>query len=85
MIRFLAVLCVTAATALGEDEQLNPPAVEPQPVPLQFSGGPSLVAVAYDPNALTGLDENVEVTPRMVDALVRTVTGKNTAVERTLL
>ncbi len=71
---------------LGEPEQANPPAqvnpptAEPQgpPVPqapVARPTGRSLVAVAHDPRAMEGFDENAAVTRRMVDALARTVTG----------
>lgn len=60
---------------LGEPAQVNPPAAEPPPPPVAQPTGRSLVAIAQDPRAMEGYDENPAVTRRMVDALVRTATG----------
>lgn len=56
--------------------QVNPPQVVP-PAPVARATGRSLVAVARDSQAMNGYEENPAVTRRMVDALVRTVTGRN--------
>ncbi len=60
---------------LGEPAQVNPPNAEPPPPPVAQPTGRSLVAIAQDPRAMQGYDENPAVTRRMVDALVRTATG----------
>lgn len=63
------------AQSLAEEPQLNPPPPEPPPPPVAQRTGRSLVAIAHDLNAMDGYEENAAVTRRMVDALVRTVTG----------
>jgi hypothetical protein len=76
---FLAV--IVCASGLFAEEQLNPPVLDPPPVeqpslppkPL----APSVVAFARDERALSGFDEDRTVTREMVDALVRTMTGKS--------
>jgi hypothetical protein len=80
VIRTLAALILCAGSVCGED-QLNPPAVELQPPPVPTPVGPSLVAMASDPRALEGFEENPAITRAMVDALVRTMTGKPTTAE----
>ena len=82
MIRFLTVVLATLGIGvlLGEPAQVNPPAVEPlgppaPQAPVARPTGRSLVAIAHDPHAMDGYDENAAVTRRMVDALARTVTG----------
>ncbi len=78
------------AQLLAEEPQVNPPATAPAPAdpsvaapppviapvaPVAQPTGRSLVAIAHDPRAMDGFDENPGVTRQMVDALVRTVTG----------
>jgi hypothetical protein len=63
------------AQPLAAEPQVNPPPAEPPPPPVAQPTGRSLVAIAQDPRAMEGYDENPAVTRRMVDALVRTVTG----------
>ncbi len=63
------------ARSLAEEPQVNPPPAEPPPPPIAQPTGRSLVAIAHDLRAMDGYDENPAVTRRMVDALVRTVTG----------
>ena len=63
------------ARAFAEEPQVNPPQAEPPPPPIAQPTGRSLVAIAHDLRAMDGYDENPAVTRRMVDALVRTVTG----------
>ena len=82
MIRSLTVVLATLAVSvlLGEPAQVNPPAAEPlgppaPQAPVARPTGRSLVAIAGDPRAMEGFDENAAVTRRMVDALARTVTG----------
>lgn len=73
MIRFLAAIAIFVGT-LTAQEQLNPPIVvqaAPQPT------GPSLVAFAQNSAAMRDFDEDPAVTRTMVDALIRTVTGKS--------
>ena len=73
MIRFLAAIAIFVGT-LTAQEQLNPPIVvqaAPQPA------GPSLVAFAQNSAAMRDFDEDPAVTRTMVDALIRTVTGKS--------
>ena len=65
------------ARALAEEPQVNPPPPEPPPPPIAQPTGRSLVAIAHDLRAMDGYDENAAVTGRMVDALVRTVTGSD--------
>jgi hypothetical protein len=79
VIRLPLILAATLglAHAHAEEQQVNPPPAEPvvQPPPVAQPTGRSLVAIAQDPRAMEGYDENAAVTRRMVDALVRTVTG----------
>ena len=73
MIRFLAAIAIFVGT-LTAQEQLNPPIVvqaAPQPA------GPSVVAFAQNSAAMRDFDEDPAVTRTMVDALIRTVTGKS--------
>jgi hypothetical protein len=80
-------LILAAALGLAQsfagEPQVNPPPAEPPPAPAQPAPpvaqptGRSLVAIARDFRAMDGYDENPAVTRRMVDALVRTVTGTN--------
>ena len=68
------------ARALADEPQVNPPPSEPPPPPpppVAQPTGRSLVAIAHDLRAMEGYDENAAVTARMVDALVRTVTGSD--------
>jgi len=75
---FLAVTLGLVRT-LAEEPQINPPQTTPPPPPVAQPTGRSLVAIAQDPRAMEGYDENAAVTRRMVDALVRTVTGNESA------
>ncbi|MEO6785785.1 MAG: DUF362 domain-containing protein [Chthoniobacteraceae bacterium] len=77
MIRLPLILAAALGLvrALAEEPQLNPPPPEPPPPPIAQPTGRSLVAIAQDPHAMDGYDENASVTRRMVDALARTVTG----------
>jgi uncharacterized protein (DUF362 family) len=71
------VACLSATALAGETPQVNPPVVPPDAPPAavpEFER--SLVAVASDPRAMDGFDENPSVTRHMVDAVVRTVTGQ---------
>ena len=77
MLPYFAVLAAAwgGGLLLGEPAQVNPPNPEPPPPPVAQPTGRSLVAIAQDPQAMEGYDEDAAVTRRMVDALVRTVTG----------
>ena len=78
MTRLLTALIAALAggALLAEPEQINPPPTTP-PVPVAQPTGRSVVAFAADPRAMDGLDENAGVTGRMVDALIRTITGRS--------
>ena len=67
-----------ANPAQPDPPQANPPLAGPPrpPPPVAQPTGRSLVAYAHDPRAMDGFDENPATTRRMVDALVRTVTGR---------
>jgi len=56
---------------------VNPAPAGPPPPPVARATGRSLVAVARDPRAMDGLAENPAVTRQMVNALVRTFTGRS--------
>jgi hypothetical protein len=62
------------AHSLAEEPQVNPPPAAPPP-PVAQPTGRSLVAIAQDPRAMDSYEEDAAVTRRMVDALVRTVSG----------
>jgi uncharacterized protein (DUF362 family) len=78
VIRFLSVFAAALGLVqvLAEAPQANPAAAEPPPPPVAQPTGRSVVAFARDFRAMDGLDENPAVTRRMVNALVRTVTGR---------
>lgn len=63
--------------------QLNPPPPPAQPLPLTppRPTGPSLVAVARNAAALSGFDENPTAIRGMVDAVVKSVTGRATTAD----
>ena len=59
---------------LAQSGQVNPPpAATAAPVPK--APNRSVVAFASDPRAMVGFDESAPVTSRMVNALMRTITG----------
>lgn len=70
----LIAACGVSASP-GDPAQVNPPNAEQPPPPVAQPTGRSLVAIAHDPRAMDGYDEDATVTRRMVDAVVRTVTG----------
>lgn len=70
-------LALGLAHSSAETPQINPPPAEPPPPPVAQPTGRSLVAIAHDFRAIEGFEENPAVTRRMVDALVRTVTGSD--------
>ena len=78
MTRFLTAIfaALSGCALLAENEQINPPAAT-TPAPVAQATGRSVVAFAADPRAMDGLDENAGVTGRMVDALIRTITGRS--------
>lgn len=78
MTRFLTALIAALAGSvlLAESEQINPPPPTP-PAPVAQATGRSVVAFAADPRAMDGYDENPAVTRTMVDALIRTITGRS--------
>jgi hypothetical protein len=79
VIRFLSVLAAALGVvrALAEEPQVNPPPPAAPPPPVAQPTGRSVVAFARDFRAMDGLDENPVVTRRMVNAVVRTVTGRS--------
>lgn len=75
MLRILTALALLAVSALAEP-QLNPPPPAAGASPVPKPGGPSLVAYTQNAAAIFENRENPAVTHAMVEALVRTVTGK---------
>ncbi len=76
VIRPVVVLAVFASSLLAQEAQLNAPVPVTTAVP-PLPPGPSLVAVAHNPAAIRDFEENPAITRPMVDALVRTLTGKS--------
>jgi hypothetical protein len=78
VILLLPVIAATlrAAALSAEPPQINPPVAPPTAPPIAQPTGRSMVAVANDPRAMDGFDENPAITRRMVDALIRTITGQ---------
>ncbi len=80
MFRFLTALAVLAVNSPA-DPQLNPPAPESTPPQIPKVEGPSIVAYCQNPAAIRHDEENPIVTRSMVDALVRTLSGKADSTE----
>ena len=76
MIRLLIALVValSGGALLAQSEQINPPPAAPA-APIPQAPSRSVVAFASDPRAMAGFDESAPVTGRMVNALMRTITG----------
>ncbi len=70
----LLVFVVVSVCSLFAQEQLNPPIAVALPPP---PPGPSLVAVAQNAAAIRDFEEDPAITGPMVDALLRTLTGKS--------
>jgi hypothetical protein len=75
VLRFLTALVLLAADSFA-DPQLNPPPPEIAPPQIPKVEGPSVVAYAQNPAAVLHDEENPAVTRSMVDAVVRTLSGK---------
>ena len=77
VIRLPLILAATLGLArtFAQEPQLNPPVAEPPPPPVAQPTGRSLVAIAQDPRAMDGFDENPAITRRMLDSVVRGATG----------
>jgi len=79
VIRFLPLFAAAfwLMTAFAQESQVNPAQAEPPPPPVAEPTGRTVVAFARDFHAMDGAEENAAVTRRMVNALVRTITGRN--------
>lgn len=80
MLRILTALALSAACPRAEP-QLNPPLPEQAPPQIPKPAGPSIVAYCQNPSAIADHHENPAVTKAMVDALVRTLSGKTDTTE----